>query len=72
VWLALHGPTDAREAHRKLVTRRDALLAELAQMEERSRTGRETSKDVTRKPRVLAELEQIYGELDEASPGAAA
>jgi hypothetical protein len=72
VWLALNGPTDKREAHRRLVARRDALLAELAQIEERSRTGRETSKDAARKPRVLAELEQIYGELDEASPGAAA
>jgi hypothetical protein len=72
VWLALHGPTNARDAHKRLVARRDALLAELAQIEDRSRTGRETPKDTTRKPRVLAELEQIYGELDEASPGAAA
>ncbi len=72
VWLSLHGPADTREAHRMLVARREALLAELAQIEERSRTGRETAKDATRKPRILAELEQIYGELDEASPGAAA
>jgi len=72
VWLALHGPTNARDAHKRLIARRDALLAELAQIEERSRMGRETAKDTTRKPRVLAELEQIYGELDEASPGAAA
>jgi hypothetical protein len=72
IWLALPGPAGARDAHKRLIARRDALLAELAQIEERSRTGRETPKDVTRKARVLAELEQIYGELDEASPGAAA
>jgi len=72
VWLALPGSAGTRDAHKRLLARRDALLAELAQIEERSRTGRETPKDGTRKPRILAELEQIYGELDEASPGAAA
>jgi hypothetical protein len=71
VWLALHGPTEARDAQRKLVVRRDALLAELAQIEERSRTGREVPKDLARKPRVLAELEQLYGQLDEQSGAAA-
>jgi hypothetical protein len=72
IWLALPGSAGTRDAHKRLTARRDALLAELAQIEERSRTGRETPKDATRKTRVLAELEQIYGELDEASPGAAA
>ncbi len=72
VWLALPGAAGAREQHKRLVARRDVLLAELAQIEERARAGRETPKDANRKPRVLAELEQIYGELDEASPGAAA
>jgi hypothetical protein len=72
LWLGMHGPTGARDAHKKLVARRDTLLAELAQLEERSRTGRETAKDAARRPRLVAELEQIYGELDEASPGAAA
>jgi hypothetical protein len=71
LWLALGGRAGTRDAHTRLVARRDALLTELAQIEERSRTGRGTPKDLTRKPRVLAELEQIYGELDE-SPGAAA
>jgi hypothetical protein len=72
IWLALPGSAGTRDAHKRLIARRDALLAELAQIEERSRTGRETPKDATRKARVLTELEQIYGELDEASPGAAA
>ncbi len=71
LWLAMHGPTTTRDAHNKLRARRDALLAELAQIEERSRTGRETAKDANRRPRILAELEQIYGELDESSGAAA-
>lgn len=71
LWLAMHGPTGTRDAHNKLRARRDALLAELAQIEERSRTGRETAKDANRRPRILAELEQIYGELDESSGAAA-
>jgi len=71
LWLAMHGPTTTRDAHNKLRARRDALLAELAQIEERSRTGRETAKDGNRRPRILAELEQIYGELDESSGAAA-
>lgn len=71
IWLALPGHTRTGDAHKRLITRRDALLGELAQIEERSRTGRETPKDAARKPRVLAELEQIYGELDE-NTGAAA
>jgi hypothetical protein len=70
-WLALPGAAGSREQHKRLVARRDTLLAELAQIEERARAGRGTAKDATRKARVLAELEQIYGELDE-SPGAAA
>jgi hypothetical protein len=71
LWLALPGAAGSREQHTRLVARRDTLLAELAHIEERARAGRETAKDAARKPRVLAELEQIYGELDE-SPGAAA
>jgi hypothetical protein len=72
LWLALPGPTGSRESRQRLLARREAMLGELAQIEERSRTGRQTPKDAGRKPRVVAELEQVYGELDEASPGAAA
>jgi hypothetical protein len=71
IWLALPGATGSRAHHSRLLARRDVLLAELANIEERSRSGRETAKDAARRPRVIAELEQIYGELDE-SPGAAA
>ena len=68
LWLALPGATTSRESRKRLIARRDTLLGELAQIEERARNGKETPKDATRKPRILAELEQIYGELDEASP----
>ena len=68
LWLALPGATGPRESRKRLIARRDTLLGELAQIEERARTGRETPKDATRRPRIVTELEQIYGELDEASP----
>jgi len=64
VWLAFRGTPGAAASRQRLMARRDALLAELAHIEERARTGRETAKDAARKPRLVAELEQIYGELD--------
>src|SRR5262245_17412750 len=64
LWLALRGAKSAGESRQRLIARRDALLGELAHIEERSRNGRETAKDMARKPRLVAELEQIYGELD--------
>jgi hypothetical protein len=69
IWLALSGATGSRESRTKLMARRDALLGELVRIEERMRAGgTEPAKDAARKPRVVAELEEIYGELDEASP----
>ena len=68
IWLARPGGSSSRESRTRLMARRDALLGELVRIEEHARAGRETPKDVARKGRVLAELEQIYGELDEASP----
>lgn len=68
VWLARPGGSRSDEARARLTTRRDRLLGELARIEERARAGRETPKDADRRPRIVAELEQIYGELDEASP----
>jgi hypothetical protein len=64
LWLALPGAKTAGQSRQRLIARRDALLGELAQIEERSRAGRESGRDATRKPRIVAELEQIYGELD--------
>ena len=53
----------------RLVGRRDELLSELAAIERRLRRGESSTRDVTRRPGLLAELEEIYGELDEAHPG---
>jgi hypothetical protein len=64
LWLALPGTKTAGQSRQRLIARRDALLGELAQMEERARTGRESGRDAARRPRLVAELEQIYGELD--------
>jgi len=69
VWLSWPRGSSATEVHARLVSRRDSLLGELAQVEERLRRGSgESPKDLARKQRLVAELEQIYGELDEAAP----
>jgi hypothetical protein len=47
------------------MAQRDTLLGELAQLEERRRAGGETARQSARRNRILAELEEIYGELDE-------
>jgi hypothetical protein len=51
---------------RKLLTgRRDALLAELAQLEAKRRDGSALpERSERRRLRILSELEQIYSELD--------
>jgi hypothetical protein len=64
LWLALPGAKTAGQLRQRLLARRDSLLGELAQIEERARSGRESARDTARKPRLVAELEQIYGELD--------
>ncbi|MBF8300113.1 MAG: hypothetical protein HW394_483, partial [Acidobacteria bacterium] len=63
-WLAFAGRSGGRETRARLVGRRDALLAELAAIERRRRSGGHA--DEARGRRLLAELERIYGELDEA------
>jgi hypothetical protein len=64
LWLALPGAKTEGQSRQRLIARRDSLLGELAQIEERARTGRGSGRDASRKPRIVAELEQIYGELD--------
>jgi hypothetical protein len=68
-WLAFAGGSQDREARQRLIARRDTLLGELAQLEERRRMGGESLKQSARRNRILSELEQIYGELDESSAG---
>ena len=59
-------PKGSAPVDRKALTnRRDALLAELAQLEARRREGAALpEKSERRRLRILSELEQIYSELD--------
>jgi hypothetical protein len=69
-WLAYAARGRTREERTVLVKRRDALLAELAQLESKHRAGTVAAdRYASRRQRILVELEQIYGELDEASAG---
>lgn len=63
-WMAFGARTGAKDPRPRLIARRKALLAELAALETRRRAGRAV--DDVRRRRLLAELEHIYGELDEA------
>jgi hypothetical protein len=62
-WLAF-GARTTKDPRPRLIARRKALLAELATLETRRRGGGLV--DEGRRQRLLAELEQVYGELDEA------
>jgi hypothetical protein len=63
-WMAFGRGPQAQDARPRLIARRKALLAELAALETRRRAG--GAVDQARRLRLVAELEQIYGELDEA------
>ena len=72
-WFAFTGGVDDPESRRQLVRRRATLLGELAAIEARSPRSSEgqpdrglAAGDETRRQRVIAELEHIYGELDVA------
>ena len=64
VWVAIGRRPQTTNARPRLIARRKALLAELAALETRRRAG--GAVDETQRQRLVAELEQIYGELDEA------
>lgn len=68
VWLSVsvrtRGPSRAQ-----LVSRRDELLAELAGLERRRLRGELPARDTARRQRLVAELEEVYGALDEAHTG---
>ena len=63
-WMAFGRGPQTTDARPRLIARRKALLAELATLETRRRSG--GAVDEARRLRLVAELEQIYGELDEA------
>jgi hypothetical protein len=66
-WLAFAGGKKDEDLRRRLIQRRDTLLGELARLEERRQRDAFDAKSSTRRQRLLAELEQIYGELDSAA-----
>jgi hypothetical protein len=69
-WLAFTGRSRRDESRQALITRRDTLLGQLAQIESKRRSGAaDADAQAKRRARILGELEQIYGELDEAYPG---
>ena len=70
VALALAGGVLALGAWLAFSARRDTLLGQLAQIESKRRSGAaDADAQARRRVRILGELEQIYGELDEAYPG---
>lgn len=70
VWLAVTKRSGHDEARQTLVKRRDTLLSQLEQLESKRRAGTvEPHNYSTRRQRIYAELERIYGELDEVGAG---
>jgi hypothetical protein len=69
IWLAFGGRSKEQDAARRLIARRDALLVELTEIEERRRTAAGPPVNEARRQKLIAELEQIYGELDEEGAG---
>jgi hypothetical protein len=71
LWLAATGgPASGAEARRALEHRRETLMGDLTQVELKRRNGTgEAGKLDSRRRRLLQELEQIYGELDDAGVG---
>jgi hypothetical protein len=71
-WLAWKSGDGRAAAQRALLQRREALLAELTKLDARRAAGAVLpDRQAKRHREVLAELEQIYGELDDASTGPA-
>jgi hypothetical protein len=69
-WLAIRGQSRTEDTRQALVARRDTLLGQLAQIESRRRAGAsDADTQAKRRARIITELEQIYGELDDAHPG---
>ena len=70
VWLSVSGRRAPGSDRQALAARRDALLTELTQLDAKRRDGGiGQERYEARRQRLVGQLEQIYGELDEASPG---
>lgn len=67
IWWAVTAPPVVREPRPRLIERRDSLLSELVPLEKRQRADAPLPPaDETRRQRLMAEIEQVYGELDAA------
>jgi len=64
VWLGINRGSSPAANRKALVSRRDTLLAELAQLEAKRREGTIPERSERRRQRILNELEHIYAELD--------
>jgi hypothetical protein len=71
VWLASRGHVNDADMLVTLARRRDTLLGDVARLEARRRSDKESPRDAERRRRLVGELEQIYAELDQASGDAA-
>lgn len=65
IWLAMSRRSGDGSATAALVQRRTQLLTELTAIEERARRDASSARDRERRPLLMAELERIYGELDD-------
>ena len=70
-WLAFSARSTGQDTRRRLLDRRNTLLGDLAALDERIRrkSGSPDARDAARRQRLVTELEQIYGELDERGAG---
>jgi hypothetical protein len=67
VWLATRkNDAGTRDAERKrLIARREKLFGELIKIERERRNGRADERSVTRREELMAQLEHVYGALDD-------
>jgi hypothetical protein len=76
-WFAFGYRPQTGETRRRLIQRREKLLKELATLRQRAgdgsasrdTTGKSSPSDDARRQRLVAELEQIYGQLDDVGSG---
>ena len=71
-WFAFAHRVPADDTRRRLIQRREKLLTELATLRKRAARdpdGKNAASDEARRQRLVAELEQIYGQLDEVGAG---
>jgi hypothetical protein len=70
IWLSVSGRTQGRDDVRGLTSRRDVLMRELEDLEKRRRAGTiGGERYATRRQRLMHDLEEIYGQLEDAEQG---